>query len=137
MNYVSVSEDVKLYVEDFGQGTPILFICGGNLTHRSWDSQVAALAGPFRTITFDWRGTGLSEKPRDGYNSSVVVQDVVALAEKLDAAPAILVGHGLGAHIALLTAHERPDLVSGLLLTAAAPLRARHHWPSQHHQQNK
>jgi pimeloyl-ACP methyl ester carboxylesterase len=121
MNYVLVSEDVKLYVEDFGEGTPILFICGGNLTHRSWDSQVAALAGPFRTITFDWRGTGLSDKPRQGYNSNVAVQDVVTLTEKLDVAPAVLVGHGLGAHIALLTTYVRPDLVRGLYLTAAAP----------------
>ena len=74
MNYVSVSEGVKLYVEDFGEGTPILLICGGNLTHQSWDSQVAALAGSFRTISFDWRGTGSSDKPRNGYNSDVVVR---------------------------------------------------------------
>jgi non-heme chloroperoxidase len=121
MNYVSVSEDVKLYVEDFGEGTPILFICGGNLTHQSWDSQVAALAGQFRTITFDWRGTGSSDKPRNGYNSDVVVRDVVTLTEKFDLASAVLVGHGLGAHIALLTTYARPDLVRGLFLTAAAP----------------
>ena len=121
MNYVSVSEGVKLYVEDFGQGTPIVLVCGGNLTHQSWDSQVAALAGPFRTISFDWRGTGFSDKPRGGYNSDVVVQDLIALIEKLEVSPAVLVGHGLGAHIALLTTYARPDLVRGLFLTAAAP----------------
>jgi pimeloyl-ACP methyl ester carboxylesterase len=121
MNYVSVSEDVELYAEDFGEGPPIVFICGGNLTHQSWDSQVAALADQFRTITFDWRGTGFSDKPRNGYNFNVTVQDVIALMEKRDVAPAVLVGHGLGAHIALLTTYARPDLVSGLFLTAAAP----------------
>ncbi len=121
MNHVAVQEDVRLYCEDFGEGTPILFICGGNLTHQSWDSQVAALAGSFRTITFDWRGTGSSDKPRNQYNSDVVVQDVVALINKLELAPAVLVGHGLGAHIALLTTYGRPDLVRGLFLTAAAP----------------
>ena len=103
------------------QGTPILLVCGGNLTHQSWDLQVAALAGPFRTISFDWRGTGSSDKPRSGYNSDVVVQDLIALIEKLDVSPAVLVGHGLGAHIALLTTYARPDLVRGLFLTAAAP----------------
>ena len=121
MNYVPVADGAKLYVEDFGDGPPILFICGGNLTHRSFDSQVAALAGRFRTITFDWRGTGASDKPRGGYNSDIAVADIRTLIEKLGAAPAVLVGHGLGAHLALLLAHAHPDLVKGLFLTAAAP----------------
>jgi pimeloyl-ACP methyl ester carboxylesterase len=121
MNHVPVGDGVRLYVEDFGEGSPIVFICGGNLTHRSWDSQVAALAGRFRTITFDWRGTGASDKPRGGYTFEIATRDAQTLIEELGAAPATLVGHGLGAHLALLVAHARPDLVKGLFLTAAAP----------------
>ena len=45
----------------------------------------------------------------------------IALIENLDVSPAVLVGHGLGAHIALLTAYARPEMVRGLFLTAAAP----------------
>ncbi len=121
MNSVDVSDGVSLYVEDFGEGVPIVFICGGNLTHKSWESQVAALAGPFRTVTFDWRGTGASSKPRTGYSFDVAAADVHTLIERLDLAPAVLVGHGLGAHLALLVADAAPETVRGLFLTAAAP----------------
>jgi pimeloyl-ACP methyl ester carboxylesterase len=121
MNRVAVADGVRLYVEDFGEGTPVVFICGGNLTHRSWDSQVAALAGQFRTITFDWRGTGASDKPRSGYTLDIAARDVQSIVETLGAAPAALVGHGLGAHVALFLAYARPDMVKGLFLTAAAP----------------
>src|SRR5262245_65493706 len=108
MNYVPVAEGVNLYVEDFGEGTPILFICGGNVTHKSWESQVAALAGSFRTITFDWRGTGASDKPRTGYTTETAVADVLALMKRLALPPAILVGHRLGAALGRLPAPQAP-----------------------------
>ena len=82
MNHVPVGDGVRLYVEDFGEGSPIVFICGGNLTHRSWDSQVAALAGRFRTIAFDWRGTGASDKPRGGYTVDIAARDLQTLIEE-------------------------------------------------------
>jgi len=121
MNHVHVAEGVRLYVEDFGEGTPIVFVCGGNLTHQSWESQVAALAGEFRTITFDWRGTGASDKPRGDYTGDIAAADLRGLIERLRLPPAVLVGHGLGAHLALLVAYAAPPLVKGLLLTSAAP----------------
>ncbi|HEX7007593.1 MAG TPA: alpha/beta hydrolase [Alphaproteobacteria bacterium] len=121
MNMIEAADGVRLYVEDFGAGLPLVFICGGNSTHKNWESQVAALAGEFRTITFDWRGTGLSDKPRTGYTGRAAAADVEALVDRLDLAPAILVGHGLGAHLALLVAYNAPHKVRGLFLTAAAP----------------
>ena len=117
---IEAADGVRLYVEDFGAGVPLVMVCGGNSTHKNWESQVAALAGEFRTITFDWRGTGLSDKPRTGYTGKAAAADVEALVDRLDLAPAILVGHGLGAHLALLVAYNSPRKVRGLFLTAAA-----------------
>lgn len=121
MPYCEVSPGMRLYYEDFGAGAPIVFICGGQVTHQCWEGQVASLADEFRTITFDWRGTGGSDKPASGYTPDRVVDDVVALMGKLGLPPAVLVGHGLGAHIALMTADRRPEAVQGLFLAAAAP----------------
>lgn len=121
MNRVDVGGGVGLYVEDFGEGPPILFIAGGNCTHKSWESQVAALAGRYRTVTFDWRGTGASDKPRAGYTGEAAAGDVHALIAQLGLAPVVLVGHGLGAHLALLTAFAHPNAVRGLVLASAAP----------------
>ena len=121
MNMIEAADGVRLYVEDFGAGVPLVFICGANATHGEWESQVAALAGEFRTVAFDWRGTGLSDKPRGGYTGKAAAADVEALVDRLHLAPAILVGHGLGAHLALLTAYKSPEKVRGLFLCAAAP----------------
>jgi non-heme chloroperoxidase len=121
MPYCEVAAGVRLYVEDYGAGDPIVFICGAHLTHKSWESQVAAFAGEYRTITFDWRGTGRSDKPRSGYTTENATTDILSLTDKLDAAPAVLVGHGLGAHLALIAAEIRPQAVRGLFLTGAAP----------------
>lgn len=121
MNFVQMADGVRLYVEDFGEGQPIVLICGANLTHQSWESQVAAFAGEFRTISFDWRGTGASDKPRGSYTGEAASGDVLTLIDRLGLAPAVLVGHGLGAHLALLAAYAAPQKVKGLVLTAAAP----------------
>jgi pimeloyl-ACP methyl ester carboxylesterase len=121
MPVAQVAPGVKLYYEDFGEGDPIVFICGGHLTHKVWESQVAFLAGEFRTVAFDWRGTGASDKPRNGYTIDSAAKDVGALLDALGLSQAMLVGHGLGAHLALLTAEARPQSVGGLFLTAAAP----------------
>jgi pimeloyl-ACP methyl ester carboxylesterase len=116
-----VSPGIRLYYEDFGDGDPVVFIGGGHATHTLWQSQVAALAGEFRTVTFDWRGTGASDKPRSGYTIEIAAADVGALLDGLGIASATLVGHGLGAHLAILTAEARPHAIKGLLLAAAAP----------------
>ena len=121
MPLAEISPGMRLYYEDFGEGDPVVFISGGHLTHKVWESQVAALAGEFRTVTFDWRGTGLSDKPRGGYTIDIAARDVGSLIDALGLSPAVLVGHGLGAHLALLTAEARPQSVKGLFLTAAAP----------------
>lgn len=121
MPFCEVSPDVKLYYEDFGEGPAVVFTAAGQLTHKMWDSQVAALAGDYRAIAYDWRGTGASDKPRTGYTPDQIASDLCALVERLELGPVVLVGHGIGAHISLLAATRRPDLARGLVLASAAP----------------
>jgi pimeloyl-ACP methyl ester carboxylesterase len=121
MPHLAASDDVPIYYEDFGSGRGLLFIHAGNLSHAMWEGQVAALTDEFRTVTFDWRGTGLSGKPRGGYTAEAVVADVCALVDTLQLGPTTLVGHGIGSHVALLAAEARPDLVRGLVLASTAP----------------
>src|SRR3954451_14018986 len=83
MPYCEVAPDVRLYYEDFGEGQPIVLICGANLTHKSWESQVAALAPEFRTVAFDWRGSGASDRPRSGYSAETATADLCTLMERL------------------------------------------------------
>ena len=121
MPYCEVAEGVKVYVQDFGEGQSVVFVHAGQVTHRMWESQVAHLAGRYRTLAWDWRGTGASDKPRGGYDCETVASDLCALIEKSGAAPALLVGHGIGTHAILYAAAQRPELVKAMVLVSAAP----------------
>lgn len=121
MPYCEVASDVRLYYEDFGEGPSVVFTAAGSLTHKMWEGQVAALADQYRTVTYDWRGTGASDKPRTGYTPDRLASDLCELVERLDLAPAVLVGHGIGSHITLIAATERPDLTCGIALASGAP----------------
>ena len=121
MPYCDVAKDVRLYYEDFGDGPAVIFTPSGSQTHKMWENQVAALVADHRTVVYDWRGTGASDKPRAGYTVEQAAADLCALVESLGLAPAILVGHGIGNHVSLLAATKRPDLVAGLALASASP----------------
>jgi pimeloyl-ACP methyl ester carboxylesterase len=121
MPYCTASDGVRIYYEDFGEGPPIVFTCCGVQTHKMWENQVAGLSDRFRVITYDWRGTGDSDKPRSGYTAANVASDLVRLVESLNIAPATLVGHGIGAQVVLLATTARPDIVSKMVLVSAGP----------------
>jgi non-heme chloroperoxidase len=121
MPYCEVAIDVRLYYEDFGTGPSVVFTAAGSLTHKMWESQVAALASRYRTVTYDWRGTGASDKPRSGYTPEALAGDLCALVERLNLGPAVLVGHGIGSHVTLIAASNRQDLTRGVVLASGAP----------------
>lgn len=121
MPLCKVADDVDLYFEDFGNGTPIVFTNSGNSTHAMWGSQIADLARMFRTITYDLRGTGNSSKPRTGYAVADIADDVCTLIDRLSIGPVVLVGHGIGAHFNIVAADTRPDLVKALVLVSSGP----------------
>src|SRR5699024_5774612 len=77
----------------------------------------------FRTICYDWRGVGRSSKPRDGYTTQALVDDLISLTESVGAGPTASVAHGAGAHVALRAYYDRPDLFSFLVLCSGAPWR--------------
>ncbi|MDP6709612.1 MAG: alpha/beta hydrolase, partial [Alphaproteobacteria bacterium] len=116
-----VAPGVGLYCEDFGDGQAIVFTAAGIQTRKMWEHQAAELAFRYRTVTYDWRGTGRSDRPRGPYDVEQAVGDLIALVESLEVAPAVLVGSGIGCHVTLLVAHRRPELVRGMVLVSGAP----------------
>jgi pimeloyl-ACP methyl ester carboxylesterase len=121
MPYCTVGDGVRIYYEDFGDGPAIVFSSCGVQTHKMWENQVAGLADRFRVITYDWRGTGASDKPRRGYTADNAAADLIGLVGLLDIAPATLIGHGIGAQLTLMAATRRPDILSKMVLVSAGP----------------
>lgn len=121
MSRVALSTGVALEVEQFGSGPPVVLVPGGAMTHRVWDHQVAALRHRYRSLAVDLRGSGASDKPPNGYAVDLFAADLASLLEELRLERPVVVGHGLGSHVALRLAATRPGLVAGLALVSAAP----------------
>jgi pimeloyl-ACP methyl ester carboxylesterase len=112
---VSVIEidGVKLAYEEHGAGPPVLLVHGTG--GAVWDPVPEKLAPEHRTIYYHRRGFGASVHPpiKDPPRHTA---DAAALLERLDAAPAIVVGHSMGGMLSLDLAIRRPDLVRALVL---------------------
>jgi pimeloyl-ACP methyl ester carboxylesterase len=75
-----------------------------------------ALSPAFRLIAYDLRGRGESDKPPTGYSLETHGRDLAALLDHYGLAKAVIMGHSLGAHIALRFAARAPRRVSKLVL---------------------
>jgi pimeloyl-ACP methyl ester carboxylesterase len=74
------------------------------------------LSPAHRLVAYDLRGRGESDKPDKGYSLAIHGEDLEALLDQFKLKKAILVGHSLGAHIALRFAATRPQRVERLVL---------------------
>jgi pimeloyl-ACP methyl ester carboxylesterase len=103
----------QLYVEEHGEGEPLLLIEGLGQSVWAWREQVPVFAEHFRTIAYDARGTGRSAVPEEPYGIDELARDA---ADVLDGRPADVVGLSMGGYTALTLALARPELVRSLVL---------------------
>ncbi len=116
MPLIEVEPGVKLYYEDFGSGKPFVFVHGGAQSHQMWEQQVYELADNYRTVTYDLRGHGDSDKPAAGHSVERFTDDLEALISGLKLVDIAIVCHGIGGYMGVFFAVRRPDLVSKLVL---------------------
>ena len=111
------ANDVSLAVHEWpGRGPAIVTVHVLTSNHTVWYSIADALDGSHRILAPDLRGRGDSDKPATGYSLAHHAADLRALLDHFRLARAILMGHSLGAHIAVRFATLHPDRVSKLVL---------------------
>ena len=77
MNYVTTSDNAKLYLKDWGSGRPVILLHGWPLSSDSWDDQAMAIADAgYRAISYDRRGFGRSSQPWTGYDYDTLADDL-------------------------------------------------------------
>ena len=122
----------ELYYELSGEGAPLVLVHGGWIDAKSWELVVPAFAEHFQVLAYDRRGHSRSRRPGAGSRRHDE-DDLIALLDALDLAPAHLVGNSFGAAIVLAVAGRRPDLVRSVVAhepplvgvaTAGSPLAA-------------
>jgi pimeloyl-ACP methyl ester carboxylesterase len=104
---------------DEGQGVPVVLLHGIGRSGEAWRPLESRLhGGPYRVIAFDLLGFGASPKPDWlEYDIDTHARHVIAAIKRAKCKqPVVLVGHSLGALVALRVGRLRPDLVRHLML---------------------
>jgi len=107
----------KLSVDDGGTGDAVVLVhsLAGNTGH--WSSQLEHQRQTRRAVALDLRGHGRSEAPRNGeYSIEAQAEDVAAIVDALGFERFALVGHSMGAGVALAYAGAHPERVTHLLV---------------------
>lgn len=110
---------VDLHYEERGAGRGLLVIHGMDSNAASWSAALDELAAAgARAVVYDRRGYGSSGAPEPYVATTVQEQsqDAAAVLETLDLAPALLVGEGFGALVALDLLVRRPELATAAVL---------------------
>ena len=100
---------ITLNYEERGQGKAILFIPGLVGLLNAWEFQVAEFSKRYRCISFDHRGAGDSDKPKDSYSTLAIARDAVALLDKLGIGKAHVAGTSTGGCVLQNLAIDYPD----------------------------
>ena len=94
----------------------VVGIHGLTSNHTVWLSMAEVLAPGRRLVAYDLRGRGDSDKPPSGYSLAHHGEDLRGLLDHLGLERATLMGHSLGAHIAVRFAAKHPERVAKLVL---------------------
>jgi len=108
--------DLRLHAVVGGDGPPLLLVHGWPETWYAWRLLMPALAQDFEVIAVDQRGIGLSDKPRDGYDTETLANDLTALMDVLGHQRFAVVGHDTGFAIGYALAADHPDRVASVAL---------------------
>ena len=111
---------IELYVEEHGSGEPLLLIEGLGYASWSWFQQVEEFAQHYRTIIFDNRGVGDSDKPDEPYSIELLAQDAAGILSALGINSAHVLGVSMGGYIAQQMAITYPHFVRSLVLSCTS-----------------
>ncbi|MEO9256355.1 MAG: alpha/beta hydrolase, partial [Tepidiformaceae bacterium] len=104
-----------------GVGAPVLFLHGLTGVAEVWGPTIEALGGGSRYLAMDQRGHGHSPKPPTGYGIAEYVRDVRAAVHEMGLAPLHLVGHSMGARVAMVFAARHPELLRSVSIVDIGP----------------
>lgn len=122
---ITTIDDHFVHYEVLGRGAPLIFIHGWLGSWRYWWPTMQALSRHQRNFAFDLWGYGDSSKIPAQYSFESYLALLPKFADALGIArPFNLVGHSLGATIALRYARLNPENVERLI-TVALPINGR------------
>ncbi len=100
---LAADDGVKLYYEEAGAGTPVVFVHEFAGDSRSWEPQLRHFSRRYRCITYNARGYPPSEVPEDveRYSQARARDDIRSVLDGLGIERAHIVGLSMGAFATL------------------------------------
>ncbi len=108
LSRINVGE-ITLNVEERGSGPAFIFIPGLVGLLNAWEFQMAEFSKRYRCISFDHRGAGDSDKPKDSYSTQAIARDAIALMDTLKIDRAHVAGTSTGGCVLQNLAIDFPD----------------------------
>ena len=138
MPYAITPDNVRLYYEEVGQGTPFLLLHEFAGDHRSWEPQLREFGKRYRCIAYAARGYLPSDVPSDrgAYSYQHVMRDCVAVLDYLKIERAHICGLSMGGYTTLQVALNHPSRVRSMVLAGTGSGSERW-YTDQFHQQSR
>ncbi len=110
MPHITSKDGVRLYYEEAGTGTPVVFVHEYAADYRTWEPQMRHFSRSHSCVTYSQRGYPPSDVPKDGakYSQNHFRDDVIAVMDALKIDRAHVVGHSMGAATALHVGIHHP-----------------------------
>ncbi len=118
--FVSVNQHRTAYIRH-GQGPPLVLLHGYAGAIWNWEHQIEPLGRRFTLFIPDLIGQGLSDKPRIAYRPSFYIEWLRGFLDAMGVERAVVVGHSMGAGLALALALTHPERVNRLVLLSGFP----------------
>jgi len=106
-----------------GRGAPLLFVHGVGMRSGFWGPQIEAFAGSHDVVAYDVLGHGGSVLPPDGVTLRVYADQLLAVMDGLGLDTASVVGHSMGALVALECALGHPERIERVVAMNAVYCR--------------
>jgi pimeloyl-ACP methyl ester carboxylesterase len=112
---------LRMHVAEAGSGDAVVMLHGFPQHWWEWRDVIPAVAEHYRVICPDLRGAGWTDAPADGYMSSQLQADVLALLDALDLDQVHLVTHDWSSILGYLTCFDHPERVRDHVAMAVPP----------------
>jgi pimeloyl-ACP methyl ester carboxylesterase len=117
VNYVDAGEQ--------GDSRPLVFVHGLSGQWQNWLENIPRFAQQRRVVALDLPGFGTTPMPAEPITIDYYGRVVAELCERLELAPAVLVGNSMGGYVAAEAAIDAPEAVERLMLVSAAGISQR------------
>jgi pimeloyl-ACP methyl ester carboxylesterase len=116
--FATTDDGVRLFFEEYGAGTPLVFLHEFAGDHRSWEPQIRHFSRRYRCVVFAARGFPPSDVPAEPerYGQYRAADDVIAVLDTVGAQKAHLVGNSMGGFCALHVGLRHPERALSLVV---------------------